>query len=63
MYCPKCGNETNKDDLVMGAKEGGLCDEQIFYARTRKEQQELLKSLLQKGDVVLFENDFPDNIR
>ncbi len=56
-------NETNKDDLVMGAKEGGLCDEQIFYARTRKEQQELLKSLLQKGDVVLFENDFPDNIR
>ncbi len=56
-------NEANKENLSKGAKESGMRDEQIFYAKTRKEQQILLKSILQKGDVVLFENDFPDNIR
>lgn len=56
-------NETNKESLSRGAKEGGMKDEQIFYANSRKSQQQLLKSILQKGDVVLFENDFPDNIK
>lgn len=56
-------NETNKKSLEAGAKEAGMEDSQIFYANTRKEQQQLLKTILKKGDVVLFENDFPDNIR
>lgn len=52
-------NETNKDSLYKGAK--GNCE--IFFAKTRQEQSEILKKILNKGDVVLFENDFPDNIK
>ena len=56
-------NETNKSALSSGAKTAGMTDMQIFYANTRKEQQQILKQILRKGDVVLFENDFPDNLR
>lgn len=56
-------NETNKKSLRQGALDGGLTEDKIFYASTRKEQQQLLKQIIQKGDVVLFENDFPDNIK
>ena len=54
-------NQTNKKALNDGAKEGGLSE--IYYANTRSEQKEILKKILQKGDVVLFENDFPDNLK
>ena len=37
--------------------------ENICFAQNRKEQKEVLKTILQKGDIVLFENDFPDNIK
>lgn len=56
-------NETNKKSLRQGAIDGGMSEDKIFYANTRKEQQELLKQIIKSGDVVLFENDFPDNIR
>ena len=56
-------NETNRKNLSNGAKNGGLSSDKIFYAKTREEQQKILKSIIQKGDVILFENDFPDNIR
>lgn len=56
-------NDTNKKALSSGAKNGGLSSEKIFYANTRSEQQKILKNIIQKGDVVLFENDFPSNIR
>lgn len=52
-------NKTNQGSLVAGAS--GCCE--IFYATTREEQKKLLKQILQKGDIVLFENDFPDNLR
>lgn len=53
-------NKTNKTALTDGAKNGGA---QILYANSRKEQKELLKNILKKGDVVLFENDLPDNFK
>ncbi len=56
-------NETNKKSLLSGARDGGMSENQIYFAKTRKEQQELLKKILCKGDVVLFENDFPDNLK
>ncbi len=56
-------NETNKKALTDGAKNAGLEKDKIFYAKTREEQQKVLKSIIEKGDVILFENDFPDNIR
>ncbi len=56
-------NETNKKTLHGGAKAGGMKDEQIFFANTRNQQKEILKTLIHSGDVVLFENDLPDNFR
>ena len=53
-------NKTNKTALTDGAKNGGA---QILYANSRREQKELLKNILKKGDVVLFENDLPDNFK
>ncbi|MDE6583040.1 MAG: UDP-N-acetylmuramoyl-tripeptide--D-alanyl-D-alanine ligase, partial [Clostridia bacterium] len=53
-------NKTNKEALYEGAKEGKC---QIFFANTREEQLEVLKKVLGQGDVVLFENDFPDNLK
>ena len=56
-------NETNKEALLRGALSGGMAKERIYFAKTRAEQKILLKNLLEKGDVVLFENDLPDNYR
>jgi UDP-N-acetylmuramoyl-tripeptide--D-alanyl-D-alanine ligase len=54
-------NETNKNDLLSGAIAHNLDKDKIFFATTRKGQKELLTKLTTKDDVVLFENDLPDN--
>ena len=56
-------NETNSKNLLKGALDGGLKREKIFFAKSRKEQKQALKELVLNGDNILFENDFPDNIR
>ena len=56
-------NETNKKALLTGALCGKMKKEQILFARTRKEQRDILKKLLKMGDCVLFENDLPDNMK
>lgn len=56
-------NDTNKKALYDGAISCGMQKEEIFFATTRKEQTKFLKDILRKGDAVLFENDFPDNIK
>ncbi len=53
-------NKTNKEALYQGAKDGKA---KIFFADTRQEQLDVLKKVIEQGDVVLFENDFPDNIK
>jgi len=53
-------NKTNQDALLQGA-ENKNC--QIYSALTRQEQKQILKTILKDGDVVLFENDLPDNYR
>lgn len=53
-------NKTNKEALFEGAKEFGR---EIYFANTRQEQKEILKKVVKAGDVVLFENDLPDNYR
>lgn len=55
-------NETNKTALTDGAMMSKK-QPKIFYANTRTQQKELLKNIIKKGDVVLFENDLPDNFR
>lgn len=56
-------NRENKEALYHGAKDGGLDDESIFFANNREEQKDILRKIIKKGDTVLFENDFPDNIK
>ena len=56
-------NKTNRDALFKGAISGGMSENQIFFGDTREDQQKFLKEHLVQGDVVLFENDFPDNIK
>ncbi len=52
-------NQTNKKALQEGA--GDACE--VYFANTRDEQKKILQTILLKGDVVLFENDLPDNIK
>jgi UDP-N-acetylmuramoyl-tripeptide--D-alanyl-D-alanine ligase len=47
--------------LINGLVEGGMDRENIIFARTLKKGNEILNELMQEGDVVLFENDLPDN--
>ena len=56
-------NKVNQTALYMGAKAGGLKEAKIHFAKSRSTQVEILHSILQKGSVVLFENDLPDNIK
>ncbi len=56
-------NKVNQTALYMGAKVGGLKEAKIHFAKSRSTQVEILHSILQKGSVVLFENDLPDNIK
>ena len=54
-------NKTNSSALTEGLLNKGFNRKNIFYASTRLEQKEILKKLVKKGDIVLFENDLPDN--
>ena len=56
-------NKVNQTALYMGAKAGGLKEAKIHFAKSRTTQVEILHNILQKGSVVLFENDLPDNIK
>lgn len=59
-------NDVNKKALVEGAtsvREEGKAKLEVMFAKSREEQKKVLKSILRKGDCVLFENDLPDNIK
>ncbi len=47
--------------LINGLVEGGMDRENIKFAKTLNKGNEILNGLMQEGDVVLFENDLPDN--
>ncbi len=51
--------ETNRDALLRGANRAGS-NARVATARDLDEATELLKEVLGPGDVVLFENDLPD---
>lgn len=51
----------NAEMLISGLKEGGFPVENIMFAKTLNKGNELLNGILRDGDVVLFENDLPDN--
>jgi UDP-N-acetylmuramoyl-tripeptide--D-alanyl-D-alanine ligase len=48
--------EAIKEGLI----EAGFSGENIILVKSLKESEEILKTLLKSGDVVIFENDLPD---
>ena len=51
----------NAEMLIKGLLETGMNKEDIKFAKNLSKGNEILNELLVKGDVVLFENDLPDN--
>ena len=47
--------------IYNGLSDGGFPAENIFVAKTLDEASAMMGGMLQVGDVVLFENDLPDN--
>ncbi|MBQ3158144.1 MAG: UDP-N-acetylmuramoyl-tripeptide--D-alanyl-D-alanine ligase, partial [Clostridia bacterium] len=52
---------TNFEALEEGLKEGGMAEEKILRAGSLKQAVTQLYGITEPGDVVLFENDLPDN--
>ncbi len=51
----------NAEMLINGLLEGGFNRENIKFAKSLNKGNNLLNEIIKEGDVVLFENDLPDN--
>ena len=51
----------NAEMLINGLIDGGMDREKIIFAKSLKKGNEELNAIMKEGDVVLFENDLPDN--
>ena len=51
----------NAEMIIQGLLDGGMNRENVMFAKTLNKGNVLLNGILKKGDVVLFENDLPDN--
>jgi UDP-N-acetylmuramoyl-tripeptide--D-alanyl-D-alanine ligase len=51
----------NAEMLINGLKDGGMSTDNIKFATTLNKGNDLLNQIMLEGDVVLFENDLPDN--
>lgn len=51
----------NADDMREGALSAGMADGSIFVKHNLAEAQQLFAEIMRKGDVLLIENDLPDN--
>lgn len=56
-------NATNRDALKAGVDEGGMAPDNYFLADSLNHAHAHLAQLLRPGDVVLYENDLPDNFK
>ena len=56
-------NATNRDAIKSGIEEGGLTEDKYFLADSLNHAHARLSQILRAGDVVLYENDLPDNFR
>lgn len=52
---------TNYESLLAGLKEANMPEEKILRAGSLSQATQLLAHITKPGDVVLFENDLPDN--
>ena len=56
-------NATNRDAIRNGIEEGGMAAEKYFLADSLNHAHARLAQILKAGDVVLYENDLPDNFK
>lgn len=56
-------NETNKEAIGKGLKDGNMIEDNIYFATSLTDARQHLGTILKKGDVVLYENDLPDNFK
>lgn len=49
------------DDMREGALSAGMADGAVFVKKNLAEAQQLFAEIMRKGDVLLIENDLPDN--
>ena len=56
-------NATNREAIKEGIKEGGLAEDKYFLADNLNHAHAHLAQILRAGDVVLYENDLPDNFK
>ena len=56
-------NATNRDAIKGGIDEGGFPAEKYFLADSLNHAHAHLAQILRAGDVVLYENDLPDNFK
>ena len=54
-------NKTNELAIKQGLIDGKFDEARIHCVENNKLAQELLKTIIKKGDVILWENDLPDN--
>ncbi len=47
--------------ILDGLKKGGMSDENVFCVQSLDESTQILQKLMRAGDVILYENDLPDN--
>ena len=54
-------NHTNEEALKQGLSEGGMSEEKIIFTEDMQHAIIEMKNLITAGDIVLLENDLPDN--
>lgn len=56
-------NATNREAIAAGIAEGGMKTDCVFLADSLQTAHKHLATILKTGDVVLYENDLPDNFK
>ncbi len=56
-------NATNRDAIKAGIEEGRMAGDKYFLADSLNHAHAHLAQILKAGDVVLYENDLPDNFK
>lgn len=54
-------NKANKEAITKGLLLGDYKEEDILFAENLEEAKKLLQTFVKPGDVILFQNDLPDN--
>ena len=56
-------NQTNREAIKQGIEKGGMNPDRYFLADSLNQAHAHLATILKAGDVVLYENDLPDNFK